>query len=148
MGTPSSLAELALVLLTAGAASIALIAAPFALPWPHRVRWAQAMAYAQVATGVPSLCSLGECTILALAVHPSGARLTLAESGHRPAGVGTLVFPHPADDDLVLLEGWREAGTLLLLCDDGEGTVSLSGPGATVIGLRRPRTASQPSRSA
>ncbi len=113
MGPPSSLVDLVLVLVVAGAASIAFVVAPFLLPWRHRVRWAQAMASAQVATGVPSLCSLGESTILALALHPSGARLTLAESGHRPAG---------------------------------EGIVSLTGPGATVVGLRHPRAVGQPSR--
>jgi hypothetical protein len=145
-----------LVLVAIAVGVLALGALPFVpllLPWPQRVRWTVAVQAMGDVGSAPAMFpppDLREIVLVSVDVDVDGPILTVLETGRRDEKMRifhtTTAVPSAVR---TMLREWSALRTPMLLHTDAAGDVSLTGPAATVVGLRsagnrRRHTASEP----
>jgi hypothetical protein len=133
-----------LLLVAAVAFGVVTLAAigfvPLLLPWPQRARWtvaAQAMGDSGSALAAFPTLALREVVLSSVHDPDDGPVLTLNEAGRGDRDLRILhaTSAIPAEVMVMLFE-WSALRTPMLLYVDDSGIASLTGPAATVTGLR------------
>ena len=133
-----------LLLVAAVAFGVVALAAigfvPLLLPWPQRVRWtvaAQAMGDSGSALAAFPIPALREVVLVSVDDGVDGPDLTVHERGRGDENMRIFHAPSTIPTEvIVMLSEWSVLRTPMLLYVDDSGIASLTGPAATVTGLR------------
>jgi hypothetical protein len=126
----------------AGMTIVAILAAPFWLPWPARMRWILAMQAAPdpLGVGTGTVCaplSMQEVVLRDIVATDGRIELEVLETRHASSTRRLHLSGRvPAAHVVAALEGWSAVATPLLLWYERDGLVHLYGPHAAVTSLR------------
>jgi hypothetical protein len=128
---------LVLTIVVAALAAGAVCVVPPRMSWAKRIRWA--VSVHQMEPFGLGLCGLPSCvlrTVVLDSVDVHSGELRIVVHGEASAVTSTFVGPVPDEETVQRLDEWRVLGTPMLHYAGNDGVGSLTGPAATITGLR------------